>query len=43
MPIPEVSKLKVAIERGEKTSFVEQTKALPAHSIANDLVLWFAF
>ena len=43
MPIPEVPKLKVAIERGEKTSFGEQTKALPAHSIANDLVLWFAF
>lgn len=33
----------LAIERGEKTSFGEQTKALPAHSLANDLVLWFAF
>ena len=43
MPIPEVPKLEVAIERGEKTSFGEQTKALPAHSIANDLVLWFSF
>lgn len=38
----EVPKLEVAFE-GEKTSFGEQTKALPAHSLANDLVLWFAF